>query len=52
MTVLPLRLDANFGAIGAVVNRNTAGMPVVQAAVAWLRGLPAGAIQTAPTPGA
>ncbi|CAB3849969.1 LysR substrate-binding domain-containing protein [Achromobacter aegrifaciens] len=52
VTVLPLRLDANFGAIGAVVNRNTAGMPVVQAAMAWLRGLSAGANQTAPDPGA
>ena len=39
VTVLPLRLEANFGAVGAVVNRNTAGMPVVQAAMTWLRQL-------------
>lgn len=43
VTVLPLQLEANFGAIGAVVNRNAAGMPVAQAAMEWLRGLAAGA---------
>ncbi len=45
VAVLPLRLEANFGAIGAVVNRSTAGMPVVQAAMEWLRGLAAGTVQ-------
>lgn len=39
VTVLPLKLEANFGAMGALVNRNTARMPVVQAATTWLREL-------------
>ncbi len=45
--VLPLRLEANFGAIGAVINRSTAGMPLVRAAMEWLRGVSAGTVRPA-----
>lgn len=47
VAILPLRLEANFGDIGAVINRNSAGAPAVQAALAWLRGQAADGSQPA-----
>ncbi|EHK65356.1 LysR family transcriptional regulator [Achromobacter arsenitoxydans SY8] len=36
LDVLPVRIDANFGAIGAIYRQQGARMPAVQAALDWL----------------
>lgn len=43
LAILPVRIDANFGAIGAVYRRNAAHMPAVLAALQWLEQQAAGA---------